>query len=84
MIKREVTVFSTRVHQLGKVVTGWIYKDGKGKTPFYEYCYFLSLRADGVAEQTNIATNRVPATAGVSTVPDLAGAVQKCTWFGTS
>jgi hypothetical protein len=81
VITREVTVFSNVSHGAGFVTTGWIYKDGSGREPFRQYCYYyyaqpgltgtntrVDLASDGV-RRPNIA-------AGL--VPDLEGALAKC------
>jgi hypothetical protein len=83
VIRREVTVFSNVKHGPGNVVTGWNYKDGAGRAPISQYCYYsASSGIDQSITRVDIAINRVPVQQISSAlVPDLEGALAKCQWW---
>ena len=80
-IRREVTVFNTVAFGKGQVVTGWRYANGTGKTPTGQYCYFSQATSDGTERKIDIATNRVPDTAGRKLVPNFDAAMTRCVWL---
>jgi hypothetical protein len=82
VISREVTVFSNVNHGLGLVVTGWSYRDGSGREPVRQYCYYTASKPDGSSTKVDIASDRVRAsTIGAGLIPDLEGALAKCQWW---
>jgi hypothetical protein len=83
VIKREVTVFSTVKHETGNVVTGWNYKNGAGRVPISQYCYYsASSGIDQSITRVDIALNGVAAKQISSAlVPDLQEALAKCQWW---
>jgi hypothetical protein len=81
VLRREVTVFWNVTHQLGYVVTGWNYPDGRDGVPVREYCYYTAENVDGSSTKVDLATNSIPLSSVVAgLVPDLAGALTKCQW----
>jgi hypothetical protein len=80
VIRREVTVFHTAKHNTGHVTTGWNYKDGTGRVPTRQYCYYSSPSFDYSSTRIDIALDgvRLPIS---SPVPDLEGALAKCQWW---
>ncbi len=80
-IRREVTVFNSVAFGKGLVVTGWRYANGTGKTPTGQYCYFSQATSDGTERKIDIATNRVPDTAGRKLVPNFDAALTRCVWL---
>jgi hypothetical protein len=81
VIKREVTVFWSVTHELGEVVTGWKYADGRGGNPVRQYCYYSAPNADHSSRRVDIASNRIPSpNINGGLVPDLEGALAKCQW----
>jgi hypothetical protein len=82
VISREVTVFSNVNHGPGLVVTGWSYKDGSGREPVRQYCYYLTPKPDGSSTRVDIGSNGVRASnIAAGLVPDLEGALAKCQWW---
>ena len=82
VISREVTVFSNVNHGPGLVVTGWSYKDGSGREPVRQYCYYAIAKPDGSTTRVDIGSNGVRASnIGAGLVPDLEGALTKCQWW---
>jgi hypothetical protein len=82
VISREVTVFSNVTHGPGLVVTGWSYRDGSGRQPVRQYCYFSAPAANGASTKVDLASDGVRASSiGAGLVPDLAGALAKCQWW---
>src|SRR5262245_28516377 len=61
VIKREVTVFSNVKHGPGIVVTGWNYKDGGGREPVRQYCYYHASNVDRSSTRVDIAFDGVRA-----------------------
>jgi len=82
VIKREVTVFSTVTHGTGAVVTGWVYRDGAGRVPTRQYCYFSATNADLSSTKVDLASDRkrLPNVAS-DLVPDPEAAIAKCQWW---
>jgi hypothetical protein len=82
VISREVTVFSNVNHGPGLVVTGWSYRDGSGRKPVRQYCYYTTPKPDGSSTKVDIASDgvRTP-NIGAALVPDLEGALAKCQWW---
>jgi len=82
VISREVTVFSNVNHGPGLVVTGWSYKDGSGREPVRQYCYYTAPKSNGSSTKVDIASDGVR-TPNIepSLVPDLEGALAKCRWW---
>jgi hypothetical protein len=82
VISREVTVFSNVNHGPGLVVTGWSYRDGGGREPVGQYCYFVAPAASGSSTKVDLASDGVRASnIGAGLVPDLEGALAKCQWW---
>jgi hypothetical protein len=82
VIRREVTVFSEVKHGPGRIVTGWNYKDGGGRVPVRQYCYYDASNVDHSSTWVEIALNGVRTPhASVSLVPDLQEALAKCQWW---
>jgi hypothetical protein len=82
VIKREVTVFSNVKHGPGNVVTGWNYKDGGGRVPVVQYCYYSASNVDRSITRVDIASNGVAAPhISTSLVPELEEALAKCQWW---
>jgi hypothetical protein len=82
VISREVTVFSNVNYGPGLVVTGWSYRDGSGREPVRQYCYYTAPKPNGSSTKVDIATDRVRApNVGAGLVPDLEGALAKCQWW---
>jgi hypothetical protein len=82
VISREVTVFSNVNHGPGLVVTGWSYKDGSGREPVRQYCYYLTPKPDGSSTRVDIGSNGASASnIAAGLVPDLEGALTKCQWW---
>ena len=68
-------------HELGEVVTGWKYADGRGGNPVHQYCYYSAPNADHSSRRVDIASNRIPfPNINGGLVPDLEGALAKCQW----
>jgi hypothetical protein len=82
VISREVTVFSNVNHGAGLVVTGWSYRDGSGREPVRQYCYYTALNPNRSSTKIDIASDgvRTP-NIGSGLVPDLEGALAKCQWW---
>jgi hypothetical protein len=81
-IRREVTVFSNVKHGAGTVVTGWSYRDGSGRVPIRQYCYYTTPNVDHSSKRVDIASNRVRSSnIDADVVPDLEGALAKCQWW---
>jgi hypothetical protein len=82
VIRREVTVFSNVKHGPGTVVTGWNYKDGGGRVPVRQYCYYDASNVDNSSTRVDIAFNgdRAPHVNALL-VPNLEGALAKCQWW---
>jgi hypothetical protein len=59
VISREVTVFSNVTHGSGLIVTGWSYRDGSGRQPVRQYCYFTAPAANGSSTHVDLATDGV-------------------------
>src|ERR1700730_3174199 len=55
VISREVTVFSNVKHGPGSVVTGWNYRDGSGRVPVGQYCYYTAYNPDRSSTRVDIA-----------------------------
>lgn len=85
VIRREVTVFYTVRYGPGHVTTGWNYKDGTGRIPVRQYCYYSAFNIDYSITRIDIASNgaRLP-NASPSLVPELEGALAKCQWWKDS
>jgi hypothetical protein len=82
VISREVTVFSNVKHGPGSVVTGWNYKDGSGRVPVGQYCYYTAANPDRSSTKVDIASNGIPMpNIGAALVPELDGAIAKCQWW---
>jgi hypothetical protein len=81
VIRREVTAFSQVDHASGKVVTGWRYKDGVSREPFWQYCYYNAHNPNGTSTEVDIADNTVRRANILVAVPDLEGALAKCQWW---
>jgi hypothetical protein len=82
VISREVTVFSNVNHGPGRVVTGWSYRDGGGREPVRQYCYFTAPVANGSSTKVDLASDGVRSSnIGTGLVPDLEGALTKCQWW---
>jgi hypothetical protein len=82
VIRREVTVFSNVEHGPGTVVTGWSFKDGGGRVPVRQYCYYRASNLDHSSTRVDIAFDRIPAPhASAFLVPDLEKALAKCQWW---
>jgi hypothetical protein len=81
VIRREVTVFSSVEHGPGAVVTGWNYRDGSGRVPFQQYCYYLAPDLDHTSKKVDIAWDRIPSPISPGLVPDLEVALAKCQWW---
>jgi hypothetical protein len=82
VISREVTVFSNVNHGPGLVVTGWSYRDGSGREPVRQYCYYTAPKSNGSSTKVDIASDgvRTP-NFEPALVPDLEGALAKCQWW---
>jgi len=82
VIDREVTVFSNMKHGPGSVVTGWNYRDGSGRVPVGQYCYYTAPNPDRSSTKVDIASNgvRTP-NIDAALVPGLEGALSKCQWW---
>jgi len=82
VIRREVTVFSNVKHGPGTVVTGWNYKDGGGRVPVRQYCYYSAPNIDSSSTRIDIAVDgtRLP-NISASLVPELEGVLAKCQWW---
>jgi hypothetical protein len=82
VISREVTVFSNVNHGPGFVVTGWSYRDGSGRKPVRQYCYYTAPKSNGSSTKVDIASDgvRTP-NFEPALVPDLEGALTKCQWW---
>ena len=82
VIRREVTVFLNVKHGPGTVVTGWNYKDGGGRVPVRQYCYYSAPNIDSSSTRIDIAVDvaRLP-NISASLVPELEGALAKCQWW---
>jgi hypothetical protein len=82
VISREVTVFSNVNHGPGLVVTGWSYRDGSGREPVRQYCYYTSSKSNGSSTKVDIASDGARASnIAAGLVPDLEGALTKCQWW---
>ncbi len=82
VISREVTVFSNVNHGPGVVVTGWSYRDGSGREPVRQYCYYTAPKPNGSSTKVDIASDGVRTPdIGTTLVPDLEGALAKCQWW---
>src|SRR5713101_1327561 len=82
VISREVTFFSNVRHGPGSVVTGWNYKDGSGRVPVGQYCYYTAPNPDRSSTKVDISSNgvRTP-NIDAALVPALEGALSKCQWW---
>jgi hypothetical protein len=82
VISREVTVFSNVHHGPGLVVTGWSYRDGSGREPVRQYCYYTAPKPNGSSTKVDIASDTVR-TQNIepALVPELEGALAKCQWW---
>jgi hypothetical protein len=82
VISREVTVFSNVSHSPGFVVAGWSYRDGSGREPVRQYCYYEAPESNGSRMRIDIASGGVrESNIGTGLVPDLEGALAKCQWW---
>jgi hypothetical protein len=81
VIRRQVTVFSNVRHGPGTVTTGWIYRDGGGRVPFSQYCYYDAPNIDNSRTRVDIASNRIPLPVSAGLVPELGEALSKCQWW---
>jgi hypothetical protein len=82
VIRREVTVFSNVKHGPGTVVTGWNYRDGSGRVPIRQYCYYSVPNIDSSITRINIASDGARLLdASLSLVPELEEALAKCQWW---
>jgi hypothetical protein len=81
VIHREVTVFSNVQHNPGVVVSGWKFKDGSGREPLSQYCYYDTPASDGTTHTIYLAEDTVRRQYIAAGVPDLEGAIAKCQWW---
>lgn len=83
VITREVTVFSNVNHGQGFVTTGWIYRNGSGREPFRQYCYYYYTEPglNGTNTRIDLASDGVRRPNISRLVPDIETALAKCQWW---
>jgi hypothetical protein len=82
VIQREVTVFSRVQHDPGVVVTGWNYKNGSGRVPVGQFCYYTARDQNQSSKRVDLAFDGVrQPQIGNDLVPNIEGALSKCRWW---